>query len=209
MWSWLRNRRKVIVIGTGGHARVVLDMIERVRVAGLVDDYFTGKKFLGFTVLGKIADLRSMYDYVIAIGDVNRRKEIYDRHPDLNYMTLVHPTAVVADTAIVEAGTVVCAGAIIQPYVHVGKHCIINTNCGIDHESHIGSFTNISPSVTICGNVNVGSLCTIGANSTIIERKKIGDACIIGAGSMIIRDVPSHVKIMNDTRWKSSTIAGN
>ena len=90
------------------------------------------------------------------------------------------------------------AGAIIQPGVTVGKHCIINTNSNIDHESYINSFSSICPGVTICGNVNIGELTFIGANSTIIQRITVGTNCVIGAGTVIIKNVNNNCKIVGN-----------
>jgi len=92
----------------------------------------------------------------------------------------------------------VLAGAIIQPGVTVGKHCIINTNSNIDHESYINSFSSICPGVTICGNVNIGELTFIGANSTIIQRITVGTNCVIGAGTVIIKNVNDNCKIVGN-----------
>lgn len=201
----IRKRKKIIIIGVGGHAKVVLDIIKNMNeytVDGFLDDHCTDCEFCGYRVIGRIEDLDHDIDYIIGIGDVYTRQTIVTKYPNINFITVIHPTAIVSDTAIIDNGVVICAGAIIQTYAHIKPHCLINTNCNIDHESCIGEFTNISPSVTICGRVNIGSLCMIGANSTIIQNVKIGDCCVIGAGTIIVRNVPSSTRMMNKIEWK-------
>ena len=192
--------KNIAIIGAGGHCHVIIDIINlnKFNIIGIYDDNKTGS-FAGYKILGKIFDLDpKIENYVIGIGNDKVRESIYNKFNNLNWCTLIHPSSIIASNSKIDKGTVICAGSVIQPCVNIGKHCIINTNCNIDHESIINDFSSICPGVTICGQVNINKLCFIGANATIIQNINIEDNCIIGAGSVIIKDVKSNSKIVGN-----------
>jgi acetyltransferase EpsM len=191
----------IAIIGAGGHAKIIVDLINELniyKIIGFYDDSQKAKlydiKYLGNT---KNID-ETIENVIIAIGNDELRKKIYEENKDLKWCSLIHPSSKVSKHATIFPGTVVCAGAVIQTDVIIGKHCIINTNCNIDHESIIGNFTSISPSATICGQVNIGNSAFIGANATIIQNIKIGNNSIIGAGSVIINNVNNDCKVVGN-----------
>jgi len=192
------------IIGAGGHCKVVIDIINEIgtyEIVGIYDDHKTGY-VLGVKIIGSLSDLKNAWwidNFIIAIGNDQIRKTIDEATGDhLRWATLIHPRAVVSKSAKILMGTVVCAGAVIQPEVTVGQHCIINTNCNIDHESKIGKYCSICPGVTICGQVTIGEKTFVGANATIIQTLSIGNNCIIGAGTVIIRNVEDTQKIVGN-----------
>ena len=192
----------IIIIGAGGHSKVIIDIIRELgnySIVGIYDDNKTGY-FSGIKIIGKIAEIDNKKNeyFIIGIGNDKIRKNIAEEYNQLKWATLIHPKTIIAKTATIKEGSVVCAGAIIQTEVEVGKHCIINTNCSIDHESTIGDYCSICPSSTICGQVKVGESSFIGANSTIIQTIEIGKECIIGAGSVVIRNIPNNSKAVGN-----------
>ena len=195
--------QNIAIIGGGGHSKVVVDIINTQRhinynIIGYFDDNERSNLY-NMPYLGKINKIKnceSKIYYVIAIGNIGIRRQIYKQYNKLRYISLIHPKSIVSQSAIIEEGTVICAGAIIQPKVKIGRCCIINTNSNIDHESIICDFVNINPSATLCGNVLIGKNTIVGANATIIEKIKIGECNIIGAGSVIIRNTNDHSKLV-------------
>lgn len=191
----------ISIIGAGGHSKVIIDIIRELgnyNIVGIYDDNKTGY-FSGIKILGKISEINNITDYfIIGIGNDKIRKKIAEEYNQLKWATLIHPKTIIAKTATIKEGSIVCAGAIIQTEVEVGKHCIINTNCSIDHESTIEDYCSICPSSTICGQVKVGESSFIGANSTIIQTIKIGKECIIGAGSVVIQNIPNSSKAVGN-----------
>lgn len=191
----------IAIIGAGGHCKVIIDLIESLKnykIIGIYDDH-KQNNFCGYNILGKITDINiNIENYIIAIGNEKIRFKIYEQFKNLNWCTLIHPSAIISKNVIIDIGTVICAGSILQTQVKIGKHCIINTGCSIDHETIIGDFTNICPKATICGQVYIGNLCFIGANSVIIQNIKIGNNNIIGAGSVIIRNISNDLKIVGN-----------
>lgn len=194
--------KTIAIFGAGGHTKVIIDLIielNQYTIIGIYDDNKEGS-FEDIPIIGKIdGNVNINYDeYIIGIGNDNIRKQIYEQFLNLRWAVLIHPRSIVSKRAMIDDGTLVFAGAVIQTGVKIGKQCIINTNCNIDHESIINDFSSICPGVTICGNVVIGELTFIGANSTIIHGKIIGEKCIVGAGTVVIRNVDDNSKTVGN-----------
>lgn len=199
--------KKIGIIGSGGHAKVIMDIINEINfikintyhIIGIFDDNKTGY-LNNVKILDTINNINK-YDvdsFVIAIGNDEIRKKIYEKYKNFIWETLIHPMSYISKNIFIGEGTVICAGSLIQTEVNIGKHCIINTGSSIDHETIIGDFTSICPKATICGQVKIGTCTMIGANSTIIQNIIIGDNCIVGAGTVIIRCVNNNSKIVGN-----------
>src|SRR6478609_7265534 len=124
------TRQRVAVIGAGGHAMVVASTLIAAghSVAGFYDDASStwGTDFQGIPVLGPIRDLLSnRLPAIIGIGDNEARRTLATQL-DLEWITVVHPFAWVHPEVPLGAGTVVCAGAVVQPGARIGAHVIIN-----------------------------------------------------------------------------------
>lgn len=181
----------VLIFGASGHGLVVKEILDCLQVSAkiFVDDNKIGQ-WDGLEVV-KLSDVDpTLVDAaVIAIGKNSIRKTIAN---SLNYpfVSLVHPQSVVSKNSVsIGDGTVVMAGAVINPYVTIGKHAIINTGATIDHECCLGDYVHISPNATLCGNVHVGEGTHVGAGATIIPGIRVGKWAVIGAGSVVTKDV--------------------
>ncbi|MEQ1789546.1 MAG: acetyltransferase [Rickettsiales bacterium] len=194
----------IAILGASGHARVVEDIINlegKYKIAGIISpqtETLSGIDYLG--VDDDIVELVKKYNLVggiIAIGDNNIRKNIAEKIsrlcPDFLFITAIHPSAIIAKTVSLGAGTMVMAGAIINPYTTVGKHCILNTNSTIEHDNIIGDFVHIAPSVTMCGNVKIHTGAMIGVGTNIIPNITVGENSVIGAGSLVCCDLPENI----------------
>lgn len=194
--------KKVVIIGAGGHAKVIADIIQKSEdiVYGFLDDNFKkGTIILNNENLKVIGDLNSRFtlpitqpelEFVIAIGDNNRRKEIAEtKIPNIKYYTAIHPSANIALDVSIGDGTVVMANACINASTKIGKHCIINTASVIEHDNLINNYVHISPNATLCGTVKVGECTHVGAGVTIKNNTNITDNCIIGAGAIVVNDI--------------------
>src|SRR5690625_2771346 len=192
---------EIIVIGNGGHSKVIQDMIHTkkgYKIIAILDDRyeFVSKKNnlidAPLTFLNKIITPNTKV--VIAIGDNSIRRVLSKKlivRKD-QYLTVIHPSAVVSPSAKIGYGTVVMPGAHINAEATIGDHCIINTRAIVEHENLIDDFSHISPNATLTGNVIVGEGVHIGASATIIPGINIGSWSIIGAGSTVIKHIPSY-----------------
>jgi sugar O-acyltransferase (sialic acid O-acetyltransferase NeuD family) len=192
----------IMVVGAGGHARVLVALIDQIagwRVAGVLDRHSQslGEPVGSTTISGTFADLTSLASrgichVAVAIGDNRERLSVFAaaREAGLSIPVLLHPRAWVEPTVRLGEGTVVCASATIGAQVEIGLNCIVNTGSIVDHESQLGAGAHVAPGVRIAGRVVVGEGAMVGIGSTVRERIRIGAFAVIGAGSVVVDDVP-------------------
>lgn len=187
--------KQVIVIGAGGHGKVIADIARCCgdKVLGFLDDSPQRPEGLcGFPVLGEVKDYVNYLDawFVIAIGNGKVRQRVAERLKGVNWYTAIHPGAIVSpmETAIGE-GTVVMAGAVVNPCAVIGKHCILNTGSSVDHDNRIGDYTHISVGAALAGTVTVGNTVWVGAGAVVSNNISICDDCMIGAGAVVVRNI--------------------
>jgi acetyltransferase EpsM len=196
--------KSIIIIGAGGHASVIIDIIQsminsghEIRIKGILDNRKDITKFMGYTILDEIKNA-VLYDdkdteFVVAIGNNKVRKSIATELSKLKYFTPIHPTSIIGSNVYIKCGTVVMPRVIINANTYIGSHVIVNSGAIVEHDNIIGDFVHISPGTILCGGVSVGESTHIGANSTVIPCKKIGSNSVIGAGSTIINDIQSGI----------------
>ncbi len=185
---------RVVILGAGGHGKVIADCITQSgdTVCGFFDDDESiGDTFAGFPVYHKISEYDSVEcdSYVIAIGNANTRKRVAESMPGVKWYTCIHPSAVIADDVTIGEGTVVLAGAVINPGASIGKHCIINTSSIVEHDNVLEDYVHVSVGATLTGTVHVGAKTWIGAGAVVINNKNICGDCMIGAGAVVIDDI--------------------
>lgn len=203
----------IYLYGAGGHARVIAGILASTKrnVIGILDDdkRKKGAKINDYEVLCyedyREKDEIENSSIIIAIGDNKKRKNVVNilaRGNNIKYATAIHSSALVNERVIIEGGTVVMAGVVINCDVKIGQHVIVNTSSSIDHDCEIGDYVHISPGVHIGGDVKVGEESWIGLGSAIINNCKIGRNVIVGAGSVVIKDIPdSWVVVGNPARF--------
>lgn len=187
---------KLIIIGAGGHGKVVAD-IAKLRGYDeilFLDDDITKTMIGQYKVVGTSKDIdkyRNDYDFFVAIGNNEIRNKISDElsNMDIIQPVLTHPRAVIDKTVSLEEGTVVMANAVINADCKISKGVIINTGATVDHDCTIEEFTHICPGVNIAGTVNVGSNVWVGIGSVIINNISICDNVFLGAGSLVIKSI--------------------
>lgn len=194
---------ELLLIGSGGHAKSVIDSIESQRIykiAGFLDILERqGTIYKNYKVIGSDIDaekffkdgIKNAFICIGYLGKGNIRNKLYDRLKSIGFRlpAIIDKTAVLAEDISIGEGTFIGKRTIINSDVHVGNMCIINTGVIIEHDCIIQDFTHISVAAVICGKVNIGKGSFIGANSTIIQECNIGEHCIIGAGTTVVRRV--------------------
>lgn len=184
---------RLVIIGAGGHGRVVADNALKNGYTDIqfVDDHATGA-CMGLPIVGTSADLEKMNDgatdFVIGIGDNAIRRTIAERY-DVNWVSLVHPSAQIATNVTIGRGTVVMAGAVANACAQIGQHCIINTNSAVEHDNVIGDFVQVAPGVMLGGTVKVGEQSHIGIGAAVSNNIDICASCIVGAGAVVVKNI--------------------
>lgn len=201
------HESKMLIIGSSGHAAVLLDAIELVgsySVVGFLDDTLeSGTQKNGYSVLGKLAEAQtvcaqmSVRCVVIGVGDNWWRRKIHTDLwqvcPDLQFPTIKHPSAVVSASAEIAGGTAILAGSHVGPRSRVGKFCILNTGSSLDHDCVLGDFASLAPGVFTGGRVKIGECSAIGVGASISHRISIGSHSVVGTGAAVVRDIPDLV----------------
>lgn len=194
---------RVVILGAGGHAWVVADILFRMHEAGheilpvgFLDDnpQLTGLSFLGLPVFGMLCNLTGTpHDgVVIAIGNNRTRQRIF---LDLvargeHVVVAQHPRSIVAPDVRIGPGTMICASAVVNPGSTIGANAILNTGCTVDHHNTIGDHVHIAPGVHLGGDVSIGPGTLVGIGSTVIPQRSVGAWSTIGAGSLVSKNVP-------------------
>lgn len=184
---------RLIIIGAGGHGKVIADNAVKNGYAEIcfVDDHATGS-CMGFPIIGTGVDIPALNDgktdFIIGVGSNETRKRIAEAH-DVNWVTLIHPSAQIAMNVSIGKGTVVMANAVINACAAVGEHCIINTGAIVEHDNMIGDYAHISPNVALGGTVRVGDLTHVGIGAVVRNNIRICDMCTIGAGAVVVKNI--------------------
>jgi sugar O-acyltransferase (sialic acid O-acetyltransferase NeuD family) len=198
---------RIILLGASGHARVIIDSIERAgehQVAGLVAEDDNGRRsFFGYPLLGGLAVLAAVVAshnaeaLVAAVGDNDKRaavvRRVSEMLPATPFVKCIHPSAQIGRCVEIGEGTVVMAGAVINSGTQVGRYCIVNTAARVDHDSVLGDFVSVAPGATLGGNVHVGEYSAISLGASVIHGITIGHDTVIGAGAVVVRNVEGNV----------------
>ena len=196
------------IIGAGGHAKVVIDIVERTgtyRIVGVCDDDASkwGTQVLGHEVLGGIdeflLDGRSRCPrVVIGIGDNQVRRTLYHRFREVGFhvITATHPSAVLARDVVVGEGTVIMAQVAVNPGCRIGACAVINTSASVDHDCVLGECAFIGPGAHLGGDVRVGDLSLIGAGASVVPGRVVGQNVTVGAGAVVVTDVPDDITVV-------------
>lgn len=194
---------RVLIVGAGGHAQVVADILLQMAAAGrpiqpigYVDDSpaAQGQYLLGLPVFGGIAErARVRHDsLIIAIGDNQiRRRLAREIGADGTPITMaIHPTAVIAHEVTLGPGVMICARVVINPGTTVGANTIVNTASTIDHHSRVGDYVHLAPGVCTGGDVIVEEGAFVGIGATVMPQRRVGAWSVVGAASLVQRDIP-------------------
>lgn len=203
MRSTEMDRQSLVMIGAGGHAKVLhaLALALGHRIVGVCDPQLVQQgqsHWRGVPALGG-DDALEQFDPAV-VGLINgigqlvgsqARQDIYTRlrQAGFHFPALVHPAAWVASSARLTQGVQIMAGAVVQPDCSIGENSIINTHASVDHDCVIGANVHIAPGATLCGGVRVHDMAFIGAGATVIQGLSIGQGAVVGAGVTLLHNL--------------------
>jgi acetyltransferase EpsM len=205
----------LLIFGGGGHGKTVIDLVQALgtmRIVGVIDDGLpAGSEVLGIPVLGGAKDLTEWYNRGVrlivnavgGIGNVAVRLKVFDILAKEGFVcpTLVHPTAVVERSALLEAGVQVFAQAYIGSAARVGFGTVVNTSAVVHHDCVIGRVVNLSPGATLAGNVRVEDHAQIGMLATVNLQVTVGEGALLGNGCTVKANVPAGQRVWAGTIW--------
>lgn len=202
------RRMDVVIIGAGGHGRVVLDILRvagRVRVVGFLDadGGLAGTRVDDVEVLGPVNLLprlkqdRRARAAIVAIGDNRVRRRYLDKilAAGLEPLNAVHPAAIVSPRATVGMNVVICAGAIVAADATIGDSVIVNTGAQVDHECVVEAGAHLAPGAILAGRVQVGADAFVGLGARVIQCLMVGAGALVAAGAVVVRDVEPNARV--------------
>lgn len=193
---------KLLILGAGGHGKVVSEIAQLMNQwegIAFLDDREDISEVLEIPIVGRLADLPTLTDEFkyafVAVGNNAARLKWTERLSNHGFKipTLIHPSSIVSAKSSIEEGTVIMAGAVVNPDTTIGRSCIINTASTIDHDCTLKDGVHISPGTHIGGTVKIEKQTWICIGATIINNINIGHNSVIAAGAVVTKNVPSNV----------------
>ena len=202
----MSTSQPIFIFGASGHAKVVLDIVERGgrgKVALVVDDdpARVGQMLLGYRVAGGRDELLKRGAksglVIVAIGANPARRSVaaWLATQGFAFASAIHPGAQIGREVHIADGTVVMAGAVINADSRIGMHCVVNTGASVDHDCNLGDGVHIAPGGRLCGGVTVGAGAFVGAGVVVVPGRSIGADAIIAAGAVVLKDVPERAVV--------------
>jgi sugar O-acyltransferase (sialic acid O-acetyltransferase NeuD family) len=189
----------LIIFGAGGHGKVVAETAKKSgtysNIAFADDLYPNIKNVNGLPVIANFKDakllLKEFTEAIVAVGDSNLRFDLVNELLGLGFKlpSIIHPAAVVSESAVIADACVLFASVVIQASTQVGLASIVNTSASIDHDCVIGNAVHIAPGVHIGGDAVIGDYSLIGIGASVLRGTTIGSNTIIGAGAAVINDI--------------------
>ncbi|OGT32170.1 MAG: sugar acetyltransferase [Gammaproteobacteria bacterium RIFCSPHIGHO2_12_FULL_35_23] len=202
--------KQIIIIGAGGHAKVLVDVVKKLNllVLGMVsltgeENPIFGIKILGTepTILQYTAKSISLLNGLGMLpGPKHKiRQQLFEKYKAAGYsfVSVIHPCTIIGLDVQLGEGVQIMAGAVIQPSVVIGNNTIINTKASIDHDCIIGEHCHVAPGATLSGNVIVKNNVHIGTGASIIQGVVIGENSVIAAGATVYKDVLANTTYLN------------
>jgi sugar O-acyltransferase (sialic acid O-acetyltransferase NeuD family) len=202
------TERPVVIIGAGGHAKVLLEIL-RLRGSEILgftdlDPRRAGQRIHGLTILGGDASVLChdprkvlLVNGVGSTGTMDARKEVFERFMNQGYdfASVIHPGAIISSTSELGTGVQVLAGAVIQVDARISFNCIVNTGAIVEHDCQIDAHVHLAPGVTLSGGVVVGEETHIGTGATIVQGVVVGRRCTVAAGAVVLANVNDGTKV--------------
>ena len=192
---------KIILIGAGGHAKSVAEVINYASspyiIDGLIDltapddKYWDNIDYLGNDETVTDISGENAHVSVGMIKDLKIRERIYTSYKQKGvvFPVIQSKYAFVSTDSEIGEGSIIMHQAFVNVGASIGVNCIFNTKSTVEHDVKIGNHCHTGPGSTINADCTIGNNVFISSNATINRGVKIGDNCIIGAGSVITKDV--------------------
>ena len=192
-------KKKLILIGGGGHCKSCIDVIEQsnqYKIIGILDKAdLVDQKVLGYETIGPDEQIEQLasegYSFLITVGQIRTSELRQKLYIDLircnaSLATIISPRAYVSKHAVVGEGTIIMHDALINAGAQIGKNCIINSKALIEHDTKVGDHCHISTAAIINGGTEVKKGSFFGSNAVSKEYVTTLNEAFIKAGSLFI-----------------------
>jgi UDP-perosamine 4-acetyltransferase len=201
--------KDIIVIGSGGHAKVVIDILNEMKVCNIIGitsiSLIKGSVFCGYSVLGNdniLMDYIGRKNLLIAMGlggyeDNCLREKAYNQIKSMgfNFINAIHPTAFISKTVKMGEGNVIFPGAVINTDVELGNNIIVATGSTIDHETRVSDHVLISAGVTVGAYSNLEQGVLLALGSKVISGTTIKSYSLVAAGAVVVKNIEQSQRV--------------
>lgn len=209
----------VVILGAGGHARVLLEALHTLGlpVMGFLAPSPEGSRLGDVPWLGDDGALSGLEDRVEVVngvgsaGSTEHRATVYAtaEAAGVKFRTIVHPRAIVDGSAELGSGAQILMGSVVGVDARIGVDVIVNSGAIVDHDSVVGAHSHVASGAVLAGDVSIGEKTHIGLGSRVIQGVTIGSSCVIGAGAVVLDDVPDGATVVGVPARRLSTEAGD
>ena len=203
------KKKEVIVLGSGGHAKVVIDILCEMinyKIIGVTSTNLKqGSSFQGYEVLGDdnvlpLYKQNGIKHVAMGIGGYrhnNLRKTVFQKIKILGFefANVIHPKSILSKTSKLGEGVTIFPGAIINTEVKIGDNVIIATGASIDHETIIENHALVSAGVTIGANAMIKESALLALGSKVISGVTIGSNSLVAAGAVVVNDIRDNQQV--------------
>jgi len=200
-----------VIIGGGGHAKVLIESLQAAQYVGSCvivdkDKLLWGRQVLGVPVLGDDSLLPELLKqgarfFAVGVGgtgDNGPRRRLFDSAVacGLEPMTVIHPSSIHSPWAKIGMGCQLLPGSIVNAGADIGTNVIINSGSIIEHDCLIGDHVHVASGAVLASTVRVGAGAHIGCGATVRQTISIGEGAVVGAGAVVVKDVPPHITVV-------------
>lgn len=203
--------KKLIIVGAGGFGREVYnwaladaDCGSEWEIAGFLDDNPAALDGFDYPtkIIGKITDYQPSDEdvFICAIGSPSVKRQICEAllERSAEFVSLIHPDAVIGLNVCLGQGVVVCPNAVITCDISIGNFVVVNCHTSVGHDVKVGDWTTLSGHCDVTGQVELGEMVFLGSGARILPLKKVGSGATVGAGSVVISHVLADTKVFGN-----------
>lgn len=203
--------KDLVIVGAGGCGREVLQWAKAVNkvtptwnIKGFIDDTADAlkDKNIDVSVLSGIDEYEICENdvFVCCIGNSSVRRAVTEKLKNKGaiFTNIVHPTAVIAQTAKIGEGVILYPFSLVSDNAVIGAGAIVNMYSSIAHDAVLGEYCTISAHCDVTGACKLGDNVFMGTTSNIIPRVQIGDDVYICAGSTVMAPVRMGRRVMGN-----------
>ncbi|MCA9265866.1 MAG: acetyltransferase [Planctomycetales bacterium] len=194
----------IVIVGAGGFGRELLPFLDLCfspqthRLKGFLAQ--NASELDNYDVAAPVLGDPEQYTpepqdrFLLAIGNMKVRKRVVEALTAKGgeFLTLVHPTAVVAPTAIIGVGAVIYPLTVVSNCAHVGDYAHLSTYASLGHDARTGKYCLLAPYATLNGFCILEDEVYLSTHSTVVPGRRVGQASVVSANSAVMRDVPPH-----------------
>jgi sugar O-acyltransferase (sialic acid O-acetyltransferase NeuD family) len=192
---------RIIIVGAGGFGREALQWARHAwpshvqKIAGFLSDdpHALDGHRPTLPILGSpdAFEPRPSDGLVLAIGIRGVRREVAERLAarGARFLTMIHPTVIVADTAVIGPGSVICPYAVVSDGVRLGRCVLVNYHASLGHDAAAGDYAVLSPYATLGGYAAAGADVFLGLHAAVGPSVRVGSGSVVAANSCALSDV--------------------